>query len=286
MPDKNTGKDGRLYRPIRHAAAFQRIAERVQFSILEHGYGPVYPRWTSDLHRFPVNRLTIVTRGDGAIIEQGKRHVFRRNDMVLNPVNSDFRQVCERMFENVYIHFRLELFPTRDLFDGMGCIIRPLERPADLIRLMQLVTSPRTGDIIRAKAMLLELVCGFIEGDAAGLERNIAVGEKYRDLFREIRANVNARMTTAELASLMRMKERSLVRMFREDTGKTLKAFIRDVLIERAQSRLLFSDAKIKDIAREIGFSDELYFSRFFKKNAGHSPAAYRAFHRERRNEA
>ena len=37
----------------------------------------------------------------------------------------------------------------------------------------------------------------------------------------------------------------------------------------------------MKEVAREVGFSDELYFSRMFKKATGYSPTFFREFETE-----
>jgi AraC family transcriptional activator of pobA len=38
----------------------------------------------------------------------------------------------------------------------------------------------------------------------------------------------------------------------------------------------MFTIRSVEDIAREIGFDDPAYFSRFFRKRTGVSPAAWR----------
>ena len=37
----------------------------------------------------------------------------------------------------------------------------------------------------------------------------------------------------------------------------------------------------VKEVARELGFTDELYFSRLFKKATGQSPTFFREFETE-----
>ena len=43
-----------------------------------------------------------------------------------------------------------------------------------------------------------------------------------------------------------------------------------------AKRLLMFTIRSVQDIASEIGFDDPAYFSRFFRKRAGVSPAAWR----------
>src|SRR5208283_3101704 len=44
---------------------------------------------------------------------------------------------------------------------------------------------------------------------------------------------------------------------------------------------LLHTLKPVKEISRELGFSDELYFSRLFKKATGYSPTFFREFETE-----
>jgi AraC-like DNA-binding protein len=57
---------------------------------------------------------------------------------------------------------------------------------------------------------------------------------------------------------------------------KTLTALIAERLIIEAKRQLYLTAKPVKEIAFELGYSDEFYFSRFFKKNAGVSPQVFR----------
>lgn len=53
-------------------------------------------------------------------------------------------------------------------------------------------------------------------------------------------------------------------------------ALIQQRLMQQAVARLESSNATVKQIAFALGFKDTAYFSRFFRKHAGASPAAWR----------
>lgn len=58
--------------------------------------------------------------------------------------------------------------------------------------------------------------------------------------------------------------------------GKTPSQLIQERLILEAKKKLHLTTKQIKEIAYELHFEDEFYFSRFFKKNVGISPLHYR----------
>ena len=58
--------------------------------------------------------------------------------------------------------------------------------------------------------------------------------------------------------------------------NKTLTDLIAERIIIEAKRELYLTNKSIKEIAYELGYNDEYYFSRFFKKNADVSPQLYR----------
>lgn len=57
---------------------------------------------------------------------------------------------------------------------------------------------------------------------------------------------------------------------------KTISSLINEKIILKAKWELLHTNTQIKQIAAELGFNDEYYFSRFFKKHIGLSPKQFR----------
>lgn len=65
-------------------------------------------------------------------------------------------------------------------------------------------------------------------------------------------------------------------RCFQNLTGLTPVAYLRRERINHAKRRLLESADEIKEIAEQVGYLDQFYFSRDFKRYTGHSPSEYR----------
>jgi YesN/AraC family two-component response regulator len=58
--------------------------------------------------------------------------------------------------------------------------------------------------------------------------------------------------------------------------NKTLSSLINERIIIEAKRELYLTNKTVKEIAYELGYEDEYYFSRFFKVNADVSPQMYR----------
>ena len=64
--------------------------------------------------------------------------------------------------------------------------------------------------------------------------------------------------------------------LFKEVTGKSYTEFIASIRMERAKEMLALTDLSINDISRAVGYEDQNYFSRYFRKIEGCSPLEYR----------
>ncbi|MBC8151403.1 MAG: AraC family transcriptional regulator [Bacteroidetes bacterium] len=79
-----------------------------------------------------------------------------------------------------------------------------------------------------------------------------------------------------EYADLLQVSPKRLARLVKTYYGKTMTELIRERLVMEAKRELYLTSKSVKSIAFQLGFSDEYYFSRFFKKNTDISPQLYR----------
>jgi AraC-like DNA-binding protein len=96
-----------------------------------------------------------------------------------------------------------------------------------------------------------------------------------------IEAEYRHRRAPAWYARALHVSPKTLGRVVRERLGATPTALIRARILTHAKWELLHTLRSVKEIAAEVGFDDELYFSRLFKKAAGVSPTFFREFETE-----
>jgi AraC-like DNA-binding protein len=85
----------------------------------------------------------------------------------------------------------------------------------------------------------------------------------------------------ADYAEALHISPKALGKLVKTHLGKTVTELIRERLLRHAKWQLLHTLRPVKEIAWEIGFSDEFYFSRLFKQASGCSPKAFREFETE-----
>jgi len=80
----------------------------------------------------------------------------------------------------------------------------------------------------------------------------------------------------ADYAKLLFVSTYTLNGIAKRHFNKTLSNLIAERMITEAKRELYLTAKPVKQIAFELGYKDEFYFSRFFKKQAGISPAIFR----------
>ncbi len=82
--------------------------------------------------------------------------------------------------------------------------------------------------------------------------------------------------TASDYAELLNISPSALAKISKTHFNKTLTDLISERIIIEAKRELYLTSKAVKQIAFDLGFNDEHYFSRFFKKNAEISPQIYR----------
>lgn len=88
--------------------------------------------------------------------------------------------------------------------------------------------------------------------------------------------------SVADYARELHLTANHLNDTVREQTGHTAGDIIRRRKLLDAQRLLLHSDLNVAEIAYQLGFPDPSYFSRFFRRMAQRTPAAFREEIREK----
>lgn len=80
-----------------------------------------------------------------------------------------------------------------------------------------------------------------------------------------------------EFAAGLKISEAHLIRMFHTHFKVTPYEYLMSRKMERARRLLLYSTLSIKEISALLAFSDQYYFSNYFKRKNGISPRLFRS---------
>ncbi len=82
--------------------------------------------------------------------------------------------------------------------------------------------------------------------------------------------------SASEYAETLNISAKALAKITKSYFNKTITELISERIIIEAKRELYLTKKTVKEIAYELGYEDEHYFSRFFRTNADVSPQLYR----------
>ena len=101
------------------------------------------------------------------------------------------------------------------------------------------------------------------------------------ELVRRLRQLLNGHLAhlhrVADCASTLGVTPGHLNAVCRTQLGQSAKALIQEHLVGQARRLLLYTEGDVEDIGELLGFVDPSYFARFFRRNTGRTPTAFRA---------
>ncbi|MBK1897361.1 helix-turn-helix domain-containing protein [Chryseobacterium paridis] len=107
-------------------------------------------------------------------------------------------------------------------------------------------------------------------------ERNAKQQFIIQSLKNAIENNFRIKHSASDYADMLNQTPTSLARITKNHFNKTLSDLITERIIIEAKRELYLTDKTIKEIAYELGYEDEYYFSRVFKIKTDISPQVYR----------
>lgn len=91
-----------------------------------------------------------------------------------------------------------------------------------------------------------------------------------------IELHFKTKHSASDYADLLNISSKALAKITKDHFNKTLTNLIAERIVIEAKRELYLTNKAVKEIAYELGYDDEHYFSRFFKNNADVSPQMYR----------
>ncbi|GAA3407439.1 helix-turn-helix domain-containing protein [Paenibacillus hodogayensis] len=118
-----------------------------------------------------------------------------------------------------------------------------------------------------------------IERELQGIAKHAAEPTDHPELnavIDRILQHYDEPLSLASLAEWVSMDPSYLSDLFRKKTSVTLTNFLQNVRIESAKVLLTETSATIGEIAERVGFANDNYFNKIFRKWTGVSPGDYR----------
>jgi len=228
---------------------------------------------------YSFNRCFIVLAGDGEIHNHTEEQILPLvpGTACFMPQNLDLSFNFRLGLNLLSIHFNAYILPGMDIFAGKTkCMAFPIAQEWRDECMALLPLTPNWQTFCHFESLLWKLLANLTSLDVEKFHEFSQLHAKYEKILNYIHNNINATTSIQELCDMSGMNRDTLSRKFSRDFGISLKSFLMSKQISRAERYLLQTKMPIRDIAYEMKFSSEFYFSSFFKRLKGVTPSEFR----------
>ncbi|MDP4133483.1 MAG: AraC family transcriptional regulator [Bacillota bacterium] len=92
-----------------------------------------------------------------------------------------------------------------------------------------------------------------------------------------IKQNYKEKLSLDDICANVYLSKSYLSKIFKDEMKCTLTNYISSVRVEKSKSLLLDNSLSLADVASMVGFEDQSYYTKVFKKNEGVSPGKYKS---------
>lgn len=129
------------------------------------------------------------------------------------------------------------------------------------------------------RTLLFQELIYTIVSDVSEPDRDSKLGSVMEHVLNYINDHYHVEdLSVRSIATLHGISPSNFAGLFKKHTGATPVEYLTRLRIEKAKEALVPS-RRVADIARKVGYRDELYFSRSFKKVVGVAPTLYMKRH-------
>lgn len=240
------------------------------------GYAVVGQTWKTNLLATPFNRLYLIESGTGVLSTAHEELVLEPGKAYLLPADLPCSYHCNGRLSLLYFHFNLTRPDQFDLISNYNRLAA-VDFPSN--QLSQLKDICKKSSYTDA----YEIICAI---NHIVLSMNRIYGMRWNDTptystyvldtIAEINRNLSAQLRIDNLVQHRFVSRSYLERQFHKEVGLTIKQYINMQLINTAQWKLGNTDDSIEKISNDLGFCNQFYFSKYFKKQCRVSPLQYK----------
>lgn len=242
--------------------------------------------------------LIWVTKGKGKVKADFAEHHFEENSLLAFSPYQPFMLCVSEAIEGIAIHFHPDFYCIHMHQKEVSCngilfnnVYQPpftiiTEQAAATFRMVleQIKTEIQNAELAQYELLVSYLKIFLITASRLKneqLEEMKSVPNSkepfiLQNLKDAIELNFKTKHSAGNYAELLNISPKALAKLSKTYFNKTLTDLIAERIIIEAKRELYMTNKTVKEIAYELGYEDEHYFSRFFKTNADVSPQIYR----------
>ncbi len=226
----------------------------------------------------PFAKIYYVSDGAGQVKIGSSELVIEKGKLYLIPPYMPLKLNCENFLDHIWVHFIIDRFSSSALFDlTRDNYELTVDKAGTVLRQMQdLLFAYNAGgvrDMLMAQGLVRQILVNFLPEDESILPAREIM--EFRKTLEYIEDNLDDDLTNTDLADLHRWHPTYFANRFSKALGISPRNYIVRKRVEKARQLLWTGKLTVAQVACEVGFSDEYYFSKVFKKLTGIPPGKY-----------
>lgn len=261
---------------IQYNKLIDQCVNNLTLDVVLSGYVQTGPEWKGKNVCSSFSRLYLIESGSGWVRFEDQIIPLEPGKAYLIPPGLRISYGCDGQLSKLYFHLNLWKPDRYDFMQNLDQIC-VLELPDGWLQQMRKQQSSRTPlDALLLKQYLLQLLAGFAQQARLSTENISNYSQHVTQSILYVQRHLSAKLSVNQLAQQCFLSERQLNNLFRKELGVTPGQYLDDQLMAAAQRLLILTTDSIGAISDALGFSDQFYFSRKFKKAFGQTPLQYR----------
>lgn len=243
------------------------------------------PSWRSYNYTPSFSSIGFICSGEGWMKIDNADLYPKEGQLYLLPsgTQQSFSTINDNPYRKYYCHFHAAAGSV-SIFDAikLPLCIYVADKQQVIAIFQELLESFNKSDVIsllKVKSMMLKLILYYIE--SCNLEHiqllNKDLNIHIKKAVNYIEANLKEEINIEKIAEITGYHPCYFIKLFKDTFGLAPVQYITKRRIEKSVFLLTNSSLTISEIAEEIGFNSQFYFSNIFKKHTGLSPTEYRS---------
>lgn len=130
---------------------------------------------------------------------------------------------------------------------------------------------------IKASATLMNICASYLTLTGKVLSKNQTEEQKMLDY---VTHHFRENFTDQEICEMFDISRTTYFTAVKKAFGMNKTEYFNKLRVDEAKKLLASTHMTVREIAKDVGYNDQNYFTRIFKRHTGHSPLEYRAHQR------
>lgn len=238
-------------------------------------------------NKYPYYLLHYVIDGEGSIEIDGKQHTFDKNSVFILPPNKEIvyhpnKNVEEKKTtEWSYYWINFNGLEAKKILSTLGITDEKFffsDKFVGLEKYFENLFNEHVSDIERYYSALSALFGVFSELHPMSYsDMSQKKAASFDEIFEYIQNHIyNTDLSAGKVSKTFYISESYFSKLFKKNLNTSFPSFVNYERIKKATILLTTTDQSIKSVAAAVGYKDQLYFSKIFKKYRLFSPENYR----------